>query len=188
MRMQPGFDWELAAVSAERNLKTVLSLTRRAPWVTLRHFFASSRMIWQVQPGSCYLYRIGFMRLSDGSFVWVETPNRTGVVQDSRLPRLVEPLFEVFARSVANRTVDSIFWRPALLSWLTLLIAGMTALRFRRGRLLLIAAPTLLQCGLMMMISVAQDMRFQYGVILIGLMNLGALFLNRGAPTAERRA
>lgn len=188
MRMQPGFDWELAAVSAERNLKTVLSLTRRAPWVTLRHFFASSRMIWQVQPGSCYLYRIGFMRLSDGSFVWVETPNRTGVVQDSRLPWLVEPLFEVFARSVANRTVDSIFWRPALLSWLTLLIAGMTALRFRRGRLLLIAAPTLLQCGLMMMISVAQDMRFQYGVILIGLMNLGALFLNRGAPTAERRA
>ena len=155
MRMQPGFDWELAAVSAERNLKTVLSLTRRAPWVTLRHFFASSRMIWQVQPGSCYLYRIGFMRLSDGSFVWVETPNRTGVVQDSRLPWLVEPLFEVFARSVANRTVDSIFWRPALLSWLTLLIAGMTALRFRRGRLLLIAAPMLLQCGLMMMISVA---------------------------------
>jgi len=69
-----------------------------------------------------------------------------------------------------------------------LLIAGMTALRLRRGRLLLIAAPTLLQCGLMMMISVAQDMRFQYGVILIGLMNLGALFLNRGAPTAERRA
>lgn len=175
IRIQPGFDIDRAMVQTGANLKTVLSLTKKAPLVTARHFVTSSRMIWQLQPGSCYLYRIGVEKYGDGSIQWVV--DWDDVTEASKIPALTRPLFELFAVTVRRTIIDSIFWRPALLSWLTLFLIVLTALRNRNPKLLLAAVPTLLQCGLMMFITVGQDARFQYGAVLIGLLCLGIPFL-----------
>lgn len=186
IRIQPGFDIDRAMVQTDANLKTVLSLTKKAPLVTLRHFFASSRMIWQLQPGSCYLYRIGVEKYSDGSIQWVS--DWGDVTEASKFPKLTAPLFEFFAATVHRSVIDSIFWRPAFLSWLTLFLAALTALRSRNPKFLLTAVPTLLQCGLMIFVTVGQDVRFQYGVVLIGLIYLGIPFLNNQAPIDDDKS
>ncbi len=187
IRIQPGFDIDRAMIQTGANLKTVLSLTKKAPLVTARHFFASSRMIWQLQPGSCYLYRIGVEKYGDGSIQWVV--DWDDVTEASKIPALTRPLFELFAATVHRTVADSIFWRPAFLSWLTLFLTALTALRSRNPKLLLAAVPTLLQCGLMIFITVGQDARFQYGAVLIGLLCLGVPFLkNPGRADRDKPA
>lgn len=172
-RLAIGAGWDYAIRNTAQNFRTVLSLTKKAPLVTLRHFSSSSKMIWRIQPGGCYLYRIGFSKNQGDTYTWLSSET-DAIQQRSKLPSLIEPLFELFRISVASERIDSFVWRPALLSWLTLWIYMLIALRMNDARHLLPMAPTLLLCGLMFFITVGQDVRFQYGVILIGLFSLAA--------------
>jgi uncharacterized membrane protein len=60
-----------------------------------------------------------------------------------------------------------------------LLTAVVLALRMQKKRWLLIGLVPFVQFSLMLVLNFAQDMRFQYGNMLIGLFSLGLLFLQQ---------
>ena len=172
----PGFNEKILQENPKEVMNIFLSLSKKAPSVSLRHAFQSSNMIWKIQHGGCYLYRIGLMGQSDGTLKWVEA-NQFGVVQESKLPKLTNLLFNFFLKTAGPTFPDAIFWRPAIYTYWTLLVSTILALRFLKPRYLLIGLLTLIQSGMMLFITIAQDMRYQYGVMLIGIFCIGLLFL-----------
>lgn len=172
----PGFNEKVLQENPKEVMNIFLSLSKKAPAVSLRHAFQSSNMIWKIQHGGCYLYRIGLMGQSDGTLKWVEA-NSFGVVQESKLPKLTDPLFNFFLKTAGPTFPDAIFWRPAIYTYWTLFVSSILALRFSKPKYLLIGLLTFVQSGMMLFITIAQDMRYQYGVMLIGIFCIGLLFL-----------
>jgi len=103
--------------------------------------------------------------------------NQIGVVQESKLPKLTDLLFNFFLKTAGPTFPDAIFWRPAIYTYWTLFVSTILALRFSKPKYLLIGLLTLVQSGMMLFITIAQDMRYQYGVMLIGIFCTGLLFL-----------
>lgn len=165
-----------------KNLQTFISLTKKAPMVSLQHAFRSSNMIWRIERSECYLFRSDFWKRSDDSYCWIDPgPNQTSLKEDSKLPWLVGLLYQIYLKSWENPVLDALIWRPAFYMYWTILVSIILALRFSRGRYLLIGLITVLQSGLFLFITFSQDVRYQFGVILIGLFCFGLIFLPKAA-------
>ena len=146
--------------------------------VSLRHAFRSSNMIWRIERSECYLFRSDFWGRKEGYYRWIDPgPNQTDLKEDSKLPWLVGSLYQIYDRTSKNSVLDALIWRPAFYMYWTILVSIILALRFGRGRYLLIGLITELQSGLFLFITISQDLRYQFGVILIGLFCFGLIFL-----------
>mgnify|MGYP000898272783 CR=1 FL=1 len=178
LKSSAGVDFDLMYSQPKKNLEIFLDLAMQAPMVNLRHMFEANRMIWQIQPGGCYLYRVPLFKNQDGGYQWIQ-PNPLGVRESSKLPAFVEPFFNYYNWSASVPAADSFIWRPALTSYIALLTAVVLALRMQKKRWLLIGLVPFVQFSLMLVLNFAQDMRFQYGNMLIGLFSLGLLFLQQ---------
>jgi len=144
----------------------------------LQNAFRSSNMIWKIKCKGCFLFKLDFWKGEDNNYHWIDPePNQTGLKEDSKLPWLVGPLYKIYVKSWANPVLDALIWRPALNMYWTILVSIILALRFKRGRYLLIGLITELQSGLFLFITFTQHTRYQFGVILIGLFCFGLFFL-----------
>ncbi len=164
--------------------KKLWQWTSIAPNVTFKYLRDSSPMIWQIQRGGCYLFRIGVLKSADGKPTWVQ-PNAIGIKPDSKLPAFTSRLYTVFETTAGPAKMDAIFWRPAIYAYFALFISGIWALRVGSAKGLLISLVSFSQTGVMLLINIAQDVRYQYGVMLIGLFCLPLLFLP-AAHNSER--
>lgn len=176
LKFQSGIDLDLLYSQPQKNLEVFLSLARKAPAVNLKHIFEANKMIWQIQPGGCYLYRVPLFKNTDNSFHWIES-NSIGIAEDSKIPGWISPFFDFYARTASVPWIDSFVWRPAMTTYLSFLVCMAMALRFQKKKTLLIGLVPLLQFGMMLVLTFAQDMRFQYGNMLIGLFSIGLLFI-----------
>lgn len=174
--MQPHFNNTVLYQNSQKNVDTFISLTKKAPMVSLRHAFRSSNMIWRIEHRGCYLYETNLKKETEGNPRWIE-PNQFEIKENSKLPWLVGSLYQIYDRTSKNPVLDALIWRPAFYMYWTILVSIILALRFSRGRYLLISLITELQSGLFLFITFVQDMRYQFGVILIGLFCFGLLFL-----------
>ena len=68
---KPGGDQAVFYGKTTELIKMLIRLTVSSPSATFNYFRDSSRMIWQIQQGGCYLYRIGVMKNNEGSLVWI---------------------------------------------------------------------------------------------------------------------
>jgi hypothetical protein len=144
----------------------------RRPAVNLRHVLASSSYIWGIAgPGDASYYTVAFAQgpplryqvlrrvQNDGRavFEWVE-------------PRL--PLPRIVGKTFRHQWL---FWRAAIYLYLIVLSAGIAMLRSRAPRYGLILLPLLLHSGVLAMIGLAQDFRYQFSVYLVSLLYSGFL-------------
>jgi hypothetical protein len=181
-----GFNKELFYSGTSQNFHVFMTLTLKKPLLTIKHMIQASDMIWKLRCEGCYLYKVILARQSDGSIEWVIN-NTYGIHQSSKLPCLVEPLLSIYEISSSQKTIDMLTWRPAFYSYLIIFTSIVLTLRFSNFKFLLVALLPSTQSLLFMFISFAQDMRFQLGVILVGLFSLGLLFLPKeNSPEINR--
>ena len=187
IRKAPHFNANVLNQNSSKNLQTFISLTKKAPMVSLQHALRSSNMIWRIARSECYLFRSDFWGRKEGYYRWIDPgSNQTDLKEDSKLPWLVGPLYQLYTQSWANPILDALIWRSALSMYWTILVSIILALRFRRGRYLLIGLITELQSGLFLFITFTQHTRYQFGVILIGLFCFGLLFLPKTMMTETK--
>ncbi len=176
----PAFDRSLFEANRDKHLRIFIDLLLRDPMVDVRHILCSSGLVWKLCNDCSFL---GPFILPDGpGFRWIE-PNDLGVVQASLLPGQVNPVAGWLVASSLPPWF-ALVWSPAFYLMLGSLGVLLYALWLRRWKLLLIGLPLGVQSGVLFLINISNDFRYQYGVYLIGLYSLGLLLicLNRGAP------
>lgn len=179
---KPGFNRPLFIENHDQQLKIALSLAMRNPQVELAHWSCSSSFIWQFITPCCHAHLSLYE--SQGELVWIE-PNELGLEEQSVLPNLVQPMYRLL-RAADSIPIMAITWGPALQFYLALIGPVILSLRRRNWRFLLIAIPALVQSGIMMVIAIAPDFRYQYSVYLIGWMSVLFWFLPNSDPAADR--
>jgi hypothetical protein len=170
----PGFNQELFARSGAETLHVFLDILWRNPMVNLQHMVCSSGMYWEIPQTRCYLYKFTLMIDLESNFVHWMNANDLGMAEDSQLPGMVLPL----ARVVDWSTREPLYpfaWRPAFYMLLAFYAAAVFAMRQGQALTLLVAAPAFLQTGIGAVINLAQDYRYQYSIVLVGLLFLALL-------------
>ena len=99
------------------------------------------------------------------------------------------PIYRIYEASTREPLPDALIWRPAFASWWIFLIVLIKSLRMGKKKFLLVVALPLFQFLLMILITFAQDMRFQYGVILCALFSTSLFFIpEKAVPAAAHPA
>jgi len=164
------------------NTRYLIDLTLRHPETMLQHNFCANSLIWSVK-SKCYTYTNAIEQQGD-SYIWTE--NRMGYNIDSKLPRignaiakyLFESKMDLYNRSFSLR---SVIWRPALYLIFLLLGGGSLIVRSKRWfSMLVVFFPVLLHTLILAVTIPAQDARYQYPMVLVGLFSLLFLFTNPG--------
>ncbi len=183
---EPGFNQELMYANTLKNLSVLGRLTISSPLTTLRHLLRASDMIWHIPCKGCYLYKSILSGQPGGQVQWI-MPNEIGIEQESKLPGLVMPVYRLYEASAHEPLPDALIWRPAFASWWIFLIGLIKSLRLGKKKFLLVAALPFCQFLLMILITFAQDMRFQYGVILCALFSTALFFIpEKSIPAAHQ--
>jgi hypothetical protein len=153
-----------------------LRLIREHPDVFLQHLFCVNSINWRIVPApSSYMYV-----LQNGI-----RPNAFGFEQHALLPQLTAPLQQYLFWF--HRTGQGWIWRPALYFYLTLAAVSVAALRRHDAQILLLATVSLGNIGVMMLLTPTQDLRYQYGVVMIGMI-APALLWAASAPRSAASA
>ena len=173
---EPGFKQELMYTNTAKNLSVLGRLTISNPLTTLHHLLRASDMIWHIPCKGCYLYKSILSEQPGDQVEWIVS-NKIGIKQDSKLPGLVMPIYRIYEASTREPLPDALIWRPAFASWWIFLIILIKSLRLGKKKFLLVAALPLFQFLLMILITFAQDMRFQYGVILCAMFSTALFFI-----------
>lgn len=158
--------------------KLFLRLALRSPFTTFRHMITSGSLVWEINP-SCYLYYspLDYYGTDVPPFQearWV-MKNPYGLAESSKIPWLASWIFDVFYRSKDME----ILWRPAVYLFSIIFICMAVSIRQRMHSAWFVAMPVLVQSGILMIINIAQDFRYQYGVVLVGIYFLGLLFIRK---------
>lgn len=183
---EPGFNRELMYANTLKNLSVLGRLTISSPLTTLRHLLRASDMIWHIPCDGCYLYKSILSGQPGGQVQWI-VPNEIGIEQESKLPGLALPVYRLYEASAREPLPAALIWRPAFASWWIFLIVLIKSLRLGKKKFLFAAVLPLCQFLLMILITFAQDMRFQYGVILCALFSTALFFIpEKSAPAAHQ--
>lgn len=161
--------------------KLFTSLAVKEPVVEGNHMVCVSSLIWEL-PSRCKLNREA---PPEGETVLVSA-NTLGLKEESLLPALVIPL--TYLQWWVNRPPqDILFYTPALFLYLGIYCTALFAFRSRSANRFLFILPAGIQSGVMLLINVSRDFRYQYGVYLIGLFSLGLLILALTIPQDQHK-
>ena len=170
-------DVPLLKQGPEKPLKIALRLFLKDPSVDLRHMACAGQLVWRVGSSCPDLITNGLFPLSDS-----EDPVESYKVYylsfeaDSRLPWLIRyanPYLQVFSTGFLHEIIFS----PAIYLYVTIFCSTLLAVRKRRWTFMLFLAPALIQSIVLFLINVAPAIRYQYGVVLVGLLSIGFLFV-----------
>jgi hypothetical protein len=148
--------------------RIAINLFLRDPLVDIQHTLCSSSLVWKVNTGH-YISIIPFTQLEDGSYGWV-VENDFGLVE--------QPLFPGLIPFLTNQFSDKgLLAKPAFYLLVAIFVFAILAIRQRNARLLVISMPLVLQTGIMLLVTYAQDFRYLFSTVLIALFSLVMLFL-----------
>lgn len=169
------FNGSLFAKTSSKVQTIFINTILRNPFVNLKHLSCSSVMYWELPQQDCYLYTTTISG-DNGEIHWIEVRNNTiGLSEASVLPFLVKPLYTLYA-FVSNRNLYIFFWRPAFFMCLVFYSVLIFTIRRKKAIYLFLAAPALLQSAFGAIVNLAQDFRYQYSVVLIGVFLLSLFF------------
>lgn len=172
------YDEKRFGAEADTIHRLLISLALKEPGVEWNHMVCVSSLIWEL-PSRC---KLNHEAPPTGSPTWI-TPNDLGLRETSLLPALVMPL--TWMQWWVNQSPqDILFYTPAVFLYLGLFCTLLYVFRGRNWKRTLFILPAVVQSGVMLIINVSRDFRYQYGVYLIGLFSLGLLIL---ALTEPRR-
>ena len=175
----PSFSEPRLARESNTILRLFLDLAIKEPIVEARHFVCVSSLIWEL-PSRC---KLNVEPLPSGEIRWI-TRNSLGLREESLIPFLVLP-FTLIDWRISQTPLDILFYTPALFLYLAVYCTSLFALRRKDWKGLLFITPALIQSGVMIVVNVSRDFRYQYGVFLIGLFSLGLLILGLSTPKED---
>jgi hypothetical protein len=179
----PQFDRAYADEHVSELTQTFLALLRRNPRLDLHTLLCVSSGVWRITypPGS----EVRIVPLpTPKDQVSVLLARDFGIRHISYLPAL-EPWLLAFVRGSARPEWIWLVWRPALYFYLFLFGVAVKALREKDPSMLLLAAPLAIQVGVMFLLSINQDLRLHYPVILIGTLYAPYLIGDGGCMTRD---
>jgi hypothetical protein len=160
-------------------MRTSLALFIKNPSVDLRHMLCAGQIVWNLQ-SSCpdrIVVRMQPLELfKDPEDSFRILPNRMGFTTDSRLPGLIayaNPYLQVYSEGFYHW----LNFTPAIFLYLAIYSTGVLAYRLREWKVALYLIPALLQSITLFLVTISQAYRYQYGVVLVGLISLGFLFV-----------
>ncbi len=173
------FDLPLLKQDLQRPTIIAFDLFLKNPSVDFAHMACTGELVWKV--GSMCDDRItnGLFPLSSSTDP-VETykiySGNLGFVAASRFPGLIRyanPYLQVFSTGFLHEIIYS----PAVYLYLGILCTILLAFRKKQGLILLFLTPALIQSLVLFLVNISSDVRYQYGVVLIGLLCIGFLFV-----------
>ena len=105
-------------------------------------------------------------------------PNKMGFKDDPLIPGLIRfanPYMQIYT----DGFVHWLNYTPAFYLYLAIYCTALLAFRRKNWRLILFLLPILLQSLTLLLVNISQAYRYQYGVVLVGLVSIGFLFLPR---------
>jgi hypothetical protein len=158
-----------------------LALFLRNPGVDLHHMACASELVWKIgskcgdmiteslSPLSNSLNPVESFRISRNEF---------GFKPASVFPLLI-PYGNLYLQVNSSGFLHEIFYTPAIYLYLTIVSTLILAIRSRRTRFFLFLTPVLLQSLTLILINQSQSIRYQFGVLLVGLLSIGFIFVQR---------
>jgi hypothetical protein len=156
------------AAEADRLLPLVVDLTLRHPRAELRHLGCSTRLLWQPSdiPGATFFLGLTFV---DGSINYIDNIRPDTPVEATSFPGAVMGVYEVV------EWLPDWLIRPAIPMYLLISALGFAAFRRRARRVLLLGVPAGLNTLVLVPFTISQDVRFQFGVIIVAVVLVPAL-------------
>lgn len=104
--------------------------------------------------------------------------NEFGFKPASVLPLLI-PYGNLYLQVNSSGFLHEILYTPAIYLYMTILSTFIVAVRSRRTRFILFLTPVLLQSLTLILFNQSQSIRYQFGVLLVGILSIGFLFIQR---------
>lgn len=142
------------------------------PMVNIRHQICASEVVWRLLPTDASYTNNFSHRGGDDIFTWI-TDNDFGIDEAYLMPGASYALTTYYYWTIEHTIPYVLSWRPAFYLYFSLLGIGLFVWKWGKREVLLLAAPILLQSGTLMAINLAQDFRYQFGVVLITFLSLG---------------
>jgi hypothetical protein len=167
------FDRETFHANSAFNRQLELNLLQRNPSLELKHMLCASDIVWNLADG-CEI-KHPFVELIKGKYYWTRSyfPQ---YLESSFLPALVDPVSGLLNRMDASSLVSALLWRPAWYLYLAILCTILFCRRLKSARGFLVLAPALGQSLFLLVFNRVQNFRYQYCVVLVGLLLLALVF------------
>ena len=167
------FDREAFHTQSAYNRRLALSLFRRNPALEIGHMLCASDIVWDTA-GGCEIKHPSLEYIREDYF-W--TGSYFPQYQESSFfPMLVKPISAFISYLDGSPLFSSIFWRPAWYLYLSIICVIVFAMRNRSIRGLLLLAPIMGQSLFLLLFNRVQNFRYQYCVVLVGLLLLALVF------------
>ena len=165
--------------SSTENRKLALDLFLRDPGVDIQHTMCAGELVWRFIDNQCYMKSThGFSSWKPGEVSWVIN-NDVGLKNDSKIPSLVQSYVDNL-RIFGFRDDFLVFYlRPALYLYLGMFFTAVVVLRNNDFRAFFVCLPILIQSLILLAVSYAPAIRYQYGTYITGLLLIGLAFLPR---------
>ena len=186
---QQNFDMPLLKQEIQRPAKVALSLFLKDPLVDLRHMVCASQQVWSLNSTCSDWIIVSLSPLSENSNPVLShrfPPNQMGFEADSRFPGLIRfanPYLQLFSKGFLHW----VNYTTAIYFYLAIYCTALLAFRKRRGAFLLFLIPIMIQSATLLLINISQTYRYQYGVVLVGLLSIGFLFAAFGREQFESK-
>jgi len=125
-----------------------------------------------------FITPLSFKPGSSTGATWIDFTVDTIGGENSKLPKLVAPLSKFYDRTLSYdsfKLLNILFWRPAVSLIAVLAAAFASAWLKRNWNLLFVALPALVQSAVLLLVNLAQEPRYQYGVYLVALFFISFL-------------
>ena len=174
------FERDRFLISSQTNRALALDLFKRDPGVDIRHTFCAGELVWRMNDNYCHMKSThGFSSWKPGAVSWV-VDNEVGLESDSKIPTLVQPYVDSLRIFGFRDDYLDFYLRPALYLYLGLFFSVVIVIRRSDFRALLVCLPILAQSLILLLVSYAPAIRYQYGTIITGLFLVGLAFLPNG--------
>jgi hypothetical protein len=171
---QSGFDVDTLHKNSKINRKIALELILKDPAVEINHILCASDLVWNIT-GRCDLEH-PVITAGENRYFWTDS-HLPQYREDSKLPFLVNPLSELFGQVNTNRLLTTIFWRPAIYLYLSLIFTLIFYFRTKIKLVFVVLAPLLGQSIFLFLFNRTQNFRYQYCAIPICLILAGLIFI-----------
>jgi hypothetical protein len=181
MWAKEGFDKQTFHANSTFNRKLFLSLFLRAPVLEVRHLLCASDLIWDPFEGGCEV-KHPFIELVHGEYYWTRSYFQE-YKESSLLPGLVNPLSRFINNLDSLALASTFLWHPAWYLYLVILCTVIFAHRLKSIKGWLVITPALGQSLFLLLVNRVQNFRYQYCVVLVGLLLLSIAFYH---PDSEK--
>ncbi len=160
----------------DRLPNSYIELTKENPSVTLDHILCITSYLWRIkgETGKYYVSTLiyqGVTKEHQEQIIRIYGYNLqyfSATIPHTTIPK-VHDFINSATASIYNRT-SGMLWRPALFLYLMLFAIIIYSIKVRSFAMSLLAVPSLIQTGIMFVLSLNSELRYQYPIFLVGLL------------------